>query len=82
MEEKKITAEPPITVADITIIPINKVTLYHRLIKDSTTFFYLKQPVNVVIVSQSEKRAFQMNGEEVSLEGLIKEVPNLTEMLK
>jgi len=38
--------------------------------------------VAVVVVSPQAKRAFRITGEEVSLEELIKEAPNLKEMLE
>ena len=77
----KITADPPITTDGITVITISRIATYNRLIRNSPSFFYLRQPVNVVTVTLSGKQAFQITGEEISLEGLIEEIPDLEEML-
>jgi len=82
MEEKKIAAEPPIKVAGVTLIPVTRISLRYWSAKGSAYFFGLKQPVDVVVVSQSAKQAFRITGEEVSLEKLVKEAPGLKEMLK
>ena len=82
MEEKKIATGPPITVAGVTLIPVNRVSLHYWSTKGSASFCGAKQPVAVVVVSPQTRRAFRITGEEVSLEELIKEAPNLTEMLE
>lgn len=82
MEEKKIAAEPPIKVAGVTLIPVTRVSLRYWSAKGGVSFLGVKQPMAVVVVSPSAKRAFRITGEEISLEELIKEAPNLKEMLK
>jgi uncharacterized spore protein YtfJ len=42
----------------------------------------MKQPVAVVAISVSGKRAFRVTGEEVSMEELIQEVPGIKETLE
>jgi len=82
MEKEEITIEAPVAVAGATLIPIVKTSLnsWHR--KGRLSFFGTKQPVSVVVVSPKARRAFRINGEEVSLDQLTKEVPSLKEVLE
>ncbi len=82
MEGKEIVVGPPLTVAGVTLIPVTKVSLGCQRANGGLYFFGAKQPVAVVVVSPQAKRAFRITGEEVSLEELIKEAPNLKEMLE
>ena len=82
MEKKKVAADNPVSVAGITLIPVIKVSLRYWSTKGGASFFGVKQPVAMVVVSQSAKRAFWITGEEVSLEELIKEAPSLKEILE
>lgn len=82
MEEKKVAADDPVSIAGVTLIPVTRVSLHHWSIKGGASFLGIKQPVAVVVVSQSTKKAFRITGEEVSLEELIKEAPNLKEILE
>ena len=81
MEKEKITIEAPLAVAGVTLIPVAKVSLnsWHR--KDRLSFFGIKQPVSMVVVSPQAKRAFRIDGEEISLDQLMKEVPGMKEIL-
>ena len=82
MEEKKVAADNPVSIAGVTLIPVIKVSLRYWSTKGGASFFGVKQPVAMVVVSQSAKRAFWITGEEVSLEELIKEAPSLKEILE
>ncbi len=81
MEKEEIRIEAPVTVAGLTLIPVVKASLncWHR--KGRLSLFGTKQPVSVVVVSPKAKRAFQITGEEVSLDQLMKEVPGIKEIL-
>jgi len=80
--EEKIAAGPPITIAGLTLIPVTKVSLRYWSAEGVASFLGIKKPVAVVVVSLQAKRAFRITGEEVSLEQLAQEVPDLEEMLK
>ena len=82
MEKEEIRIEAPVAVAGVTLVPIVKASLNHWHGKGRLSFFGTKQPVSVVIVSPQAKRAFRIDGEEISLDELAKEVPGLEEVLK
>lgn len=81
MEKEEITIEAPVAVAGATLIPIVKTSLnsWHR--KGCLSFFGIKQPVSMVVVSPQARRAFRIDGEEISLDQLMKEVPGMKEIL-
>jgi len=82
MEKKKIEAENPISVAGITLIPIVRVSINHWHSKNGLSFFASKEPIAITVVSPRATKAFRITGEEVSLEELIKEVPEIKEVLE
>ena len=81
MEKKEVEIGNPVTIAGVTLIPVTKVSLNYWRSKDSISFFGIKQPFSVVVVSPSEKKAFRIRGEEVPLDQLIQEVPGIKELL-
>jgi len=81
MEKKEIEIGSPLTVGGVTIIPMIKSSLNYWRYRASTSFFGIKQPVSVVVVSASEKKAFRITGEEVSLDQLIQEVPAVEKLV-
>lgn len=82
MEKKEIRIDNPVAVAGITLIPVTKVSLNYWSGNGGISFFGVKQPASVVVVSPSAKRAFRITGEEVSLDQLIQEVPGIKEILE
>ena len=82
MEEKEVIVENPIAIAGVTVIPVAKMSLNRWHGNRGFSFFGIKQPVGVVVVSPSAKRAFRTTGEEVSLDEFIKEVPDVKEVLE
>ena len=81
MEKKEVTIGKPVTVAGVTLIPVVEVSLNYWHGNGGASFFSVKQPVAVVVVSPLAKRAFRITGEEVSLDQLIQEVPGMKEIL-
>ena len=81
MEKKEITIVNPVTVAGLTLIPVSKVTTSCWHGKRGIAFSGSKQPVSIVIVSPSMKRAFRITGEEIDLEELVREFPAMAERL-
>jgi len=81
MERKEVRLDNPVAFGGITLIPVTKVSLNCWRGKGGISFFGVKQPIGVVVVSPSAKRAFRITGEEVSLDQLILEVPSIKEVL-
>ena len=65
MEKEEVSIESPATIEGVTIIPVARVLLNYRESNGSTSFFGVKQPIAVVVVSPSAKKAFKITGEEV-----------------
>lgn len=82
MEKKEVTIESPVGVGEVTLIPVAKTSLNYERSNGGIFFFGMKQPVAVVAISVSGKRAFRITGEEVSVEELIQEVPGIKETLE
>jgi len=82
MEKEEIRIEAPFAIAGVTLVLIVKASLNCWQSKRSLSFFGTKQPVSVVVVSPQARRAFRINGEEVPLDQLTKEVPGLKEILE
>jgi len=82
MEKKEVEIGSPVTVAGVTLIPVIKVSLNYWRRNGSLSFFGVKQPIGVVVVSPSAKRAFRITGEEVPLDQFIQEVPGIKEVLE
>ena len=82
MEKKEVEIGSPVAVRRVILIPVTKVSLNSWRRKDSISSFGIKQPVSIVVVSPSEKRAFRITGEEVPLDQLIKEVPAIKELIR
>jgi len=81
MEKEEVIIENPVAVAGITLVPVTKLSLNYWHGKHNLSCFGVKQPVGVVVVSPSTKRAFRITGEEISLDQLIIEAPGIKEVL-
>ena len=82
MEKKEVIVENPVTVAGVTLIPVTRVLSYHWCRKHSFSCFDIKQPVGVVVISPSAKKAFRITGEEISLGQLITEFPGIKDVVE
>ena len=83
MEKKKeVAIGKPITVAGLTLIPVSKVTINHWHGKRGIAFSGSKQPVSIIMVTPSTKRAFRLTGEEITLDQLAQEIPDIWETLQ
>ena len=82
METKQIEIGNPVTVAQMTLIPVVEVSLNSWNTKNRCSCFGTKQPVSLVVVSPSGKRAFRITGEEVPLDQFIAETPGMREVLE
>ncbi len=82
MEKERIKIETPFAVAGVILVPVVKASLNCWQSKGCLSFFGIQQPVSVVVVSPQARRAFRIDGEEVSLDQLAREAPNLEEILE
>ena len=60
---------------------IHEVSLSHWHIKGGFSFYGAKKPVSLVVISPAGKRAFRITGEEVALDQLMQEVPDIAGVL-
>ena len=81
MEKKEVEIGNPVTIAGITLIQVTEISLRSWQSKGGISFLGTKQPLSVVVISPSEKKAFRVSGEEVPLDELIKEVPGIKSLL-
>ena len=82
MEKEKIEFENPVAVAGMTLIPVTRVSLNYWNNRGGLSFFGVKQPIGMVVVSPSAKRAFRITGEEISLDQIIAEIPGIKKVLE
>jgi hypothetical protein len=80
MEEKKIVISKPISVAGLTLILVAKISTNLWSTRAGEAFLAIKQPLAIIVVSPQAKRAYRITGEEVSLDELIQEVPELKDI--
>lgn len=71
----------PVSVNGFTIIPVVKLSIHYSF-SAGVSIFSTRQPIAAVIISSSQKRAISITGEEMSLEGLIQEIPGIKETLE
>ena len=82
MEKKEVVVGNPVSISGLTLIPVEQVlrTCWHS--SRGVSCFGIKNAVAVIAVSPSAKRAFRITGEEISIERLIREAPEIREMLE
>lgn len=81
MEKKEVTTVNSVTVAGLTLIPVSKVTMNCWHGKRGIIFTGSKQPDSIIIATPSAKRAFRITGEEITLDQLAQEIPDIMEKL-
>jgi hypothetical protein len=78
---REIRTDKPVTVNGVTLIPVIRLSLNCQRIGNSISCFGTKQPSNIVVVSQTTRRAFNITGEEVSLDQLVQDAPSIEELV-
>jgi len=81
MEKNKVAIGSPVAVGEITIIPITRLSLNCGQSKGGALFFGSQQPTHIIIISPSITSAFRITGEQVSLDQLAQEVPNIQKVV-
>ncbi len=69
-------------IAGMTLILVIKFSLNCQPAGSSIFFSGIKQPVNVVVASPSMKKAFNIEGEEIPIGTVLREIPDLAGMLE
>lgn len=82
MEKEEIKAETPTIVAGMTLVPVVKASFNYWEGKNCSAFFSSQQPLSVAVVSEKDRKAFRISGEEVPFEQLVKEIPDLERIIQ
>jgi hypothetical protein len=82
MEKKAIDIGNSVSISGLTIVPVVEVRLNSWCGRRGVSYFGTKQPVAVVIASPPANRAFRITGEEISIDQLQQEAPELTGILE
>lgn len=82
MEKKEIEISSPLKVRGVTVISVIQSSLQCRRYGTGISFSGTRQPVSVVIISSSGKKAFRITGEEVPLDQLIQEIPAVEKLIR
>ncbi len=79
---KTLSAARPLIIEDKTIIPIEETTVYGKSVFNSSFIYGSKKPSALIILSDGNKKAYNMNFEEVPVENIIEETKGLKELIK
>jgi uncharacterized spore protein YtfJ len=82
MEKKEVAIGKPLTVAGVTLIPVTKATINCWHSQRGIALSGSQQPVSIIIVTPSAKRAFRITGEEIALDQLAQEIPDIWQTLE
>ena len=80
--KKKIAVEKPIILAGSTLIPVVRILANRWQGKNGLSFFASKEPIAIGVISPLTKQAFRITGEEISLDALIEEVPEIKDIIE
>jgi hypothetical protein len=76
--EKVITLEGPLSTRGVTLLAVVRSTMTYKSNDLGAWLFGLKLPVALVLITDSSKRAFRTTGEEVPVEQLLVEFPDIS----
>ena len=71
----------PVAVGDITIVPLERVSVHHAGGKGRVSVFVSREPIGVVVTSPRGQQAISVSGEEVPLATYIQDIEGLQEVL-
>lgn len=81
METEEIRVGQKITVGEITLLPIIRTSVTCRNVNRGIVCSGSKNLVGIVAISPKEKRAINIDGEEVPVHQYMEQVPELKELL-
>jgi len=76
--EKIVRVEGPFMIGGMTLIAVVRSLLTSKSSDKGIWLFGIKFPIALVVISDSSKRAYRINGEEVSIEQLLEENPEIS----
>lgn len=76
--EKIVTVEGPFVIGGVTLIAVVRSSLIRKCSDKGIWLFGFKLPIALVLISDSSKRAYRINGDEVSIEQLLEEHPEIS----
>ena len=82
MEKKEVIAINPVSVAGVKLVPVSKLKINCRQGKRGCAIYGNKQPDSIIVATQSEKRVFRVTGEEITLEQLSEEFPEIIKTIE
>lgn len=82
MEKPKVEIESPLTMNGASLITVAEVSMNYGCVNGTVLFSGIRRPIAVVAVMPFARRAFRITGEEISLDQLVKEVPEVKEVLE
>ncbi len=82
MEKVEASVEGLVAVAGVSIVPIARVAVKYYQTKSGSSFYGIKRPVAVVLVSGSKRKAILSDGTTISVTKLIKLFPEIKDSLR
>ena len=76
-----ISIDTPVAVKGFTIVPVVKLSTEYSL-KGGIAAYVIKQPVAAVTISSIGEKAFRITGEQMSLQQLFQEFPEIKDELE
>jgi hypothetical protein len=81
MEKKAVITETPFKIDGLTVIPVVRISLDDRTYGKRNIAFGSRQPVAVIFSTGAKKKVLRITGEEISLEKLMEEFPDLNNFI-
>ncbi len=82
MEKKTVAIGSPVQVNGFTLIAITELSMNYWYDTHNISFSGVKRPIAVVLITPSAKKVFRITGEEIRLEQLILEIPDIKEIVE
>jgi uncharacterized spore protein YtfJ len=82
MEKKEIKITDSLKISGVTLIPVSKVIINRWYSKRGVAFFGSNQPVSIIAVTPTAKKAFRITGEEITFDQLAQEIPEIMDTLE
>ena len=81
MEKKELAVEGPITVGSVKVYVAAETRITCDGSEGGLVCSGLRMPTHIVIVSDSERKAFTAEGDEITMERLVEAVPAMKKLL-
>jgi uncharacterized spore protein YtfJ len=81
MTKNVLTIDNPVSVKGLTIIPVVRFSLHYSF-TPCISVFSIKQPIAAIVISPLQRKALRITGEEIPLEQLLQEVPEIKKTLE